>query len=572
MKFTKPLAAAVMTGALLIPSFSAGAESSHKFEQKINLSKIAGYSTGATSEEGGVAEIIKYNPGNKKFYLINGKTQTIDIVSLKGLKANGEQQLSKETSIDVGKAVNSESFAYGDITSIDVNTEKKVVVAAVQEKDYTKAGKIVVMDYSGKILKTFDAGVQPDMVKMSKDGSSILTADEGEPRAGLEKGTDPEGSVTVVDYKTGKTKHMKFDNQKVIDKDVHIRNKEGGAAADLEPEYMALSDDGSKAYVTLQENNAIATVDVKKGKILSVKFLGYKDHSVKGNELDAAKDGKINMKNLPVLGSYMPDSISQVKIDGTSYLITGNEGDATEWEEFENVKDFKDVKDDISLDSKLFKGMSKKEAKEKLEEMKKNPAYDKLEVLTDRGNDAIYTLGGRSFSIWKADTMELVYDSGSDFEKVTAERFPANFNGSNDDIELDKRSVKKGPEPEDVKIGKADGKVYAFVGLERIGGIMTYDISKPKKATFANYLNTRSFEDDIAGDVSPEGLDFIPAETSPTKRPLVLAGHEVSGTVAVNQLNGVKEKHKKNKEEADTKESSMFAGIEKLMKDVFAGK
>ena len=169
--------------------------------------------------------------------------------------------------------------------------------------------------------------------------------------------------------------------------------------------------------------------------------------------------------------------------------------------------------------------------------MKNDPAYEKLEVLTDMGNDAVYTLGGRSFSIWKADTMELVYDSGSDFEKITAEAYPEYFNWSNDDDAMDKRSAKKGPEPEDVKIGTIGDKVYAFIGLERIGGIMAYDITNPSDVKFANYLNTRDFSQKIAGDVSPEGLEFIPAQMSPTLRPLVLSGNEVSGTVAVNQIN-----------------------------------
>nr|WP_194201631.1 choice-of-anchor I family protein [Metabacillus mangrovi] len=536
---------------MLVPSIQTSAAQTGK---KIDLSKIAGYSTGSQDEEGGVAEIIKYNKDNKKFYLINGKTQTIDIVSLSELKKGKNQELKKETSINIAEAVNSDSFTYGDVTSIDVNTRKKVIVAAVQEKDYSKPGKIVATDYSGKVLKTFKTGVQPDMIKMSADGNSILTADEGEPREGLEKGTDPEGSVTIVDVKTGAVKKVRFNNASVIDRDVHIRNKEGGALKDLEPEYMALSADGSKAYVTLQENNAIATVDVKSGKLVSVKSLEYKDHSVKGNELDAANDGKINLESLPVLGAYMPDSITSYTVKGTDYLVTANEGDATEWEEFENVKDFKDVKNKITIGSSLFKGMSPEQAQKKLEEMKKNPAYDKLEVLTDRGNDAIYTLGGRSFSIWKADTMELVYDSGSDFEKITAEQYPDFFNWSNDDDKMDKRSAKKGPEPEDVKVGEVNGKPYAFIGLERIGGIMSYDLSNPKEARFADYLNTRSFEDKIAGDVSPEGLDFVPAAESPTKRPLVLAGHEVSGTVAVNQVDSFK----KQKHEREERRGLMF--------------
>ncbi|WP_053364550.1 choice-of-anchor I family protein [Bacillus sp. FJAT-27251] len=509
----------------------------------MDVKKIAGYSMGMKSEDGGIAEIVKYNADNKKFYAINGAGQTIDIVSLKDLKktTNGEQQLQKEKSINIADAVNTGQFTYGDVTSIDIDTSRNVVVAAVQEADYTKNGKIVEMNYEGKILKTYEAGVQPDMVKLTDNGKYILSADEGEPRSGLEQ-EDPEGSVTIVEVKTGKVTKVKFNDESVIDDDVHIRNNgtKADAVKDFEPEYIAVSKDGKKAYVTLQENNAIATIDIKAGKVLSVKSLGYKDHSITGNELDAARDGKIELERLPILGAYMPDSVAYVNIRGVDYLVTANEGDATEWPEddstFINVANFKDVKDTIELDPSLFKGMTTAEAQASFEKMQNSAGYQKLEVLTDRGNDAIYTLGGRSFSIWKADTMELVYDSGSDFETITSERFPEVFNWSNDDDEFEKRSTKKGPEPEDVKIGRIGKDIYAFVGLERIGGVMTYNITNPEKAQFANYFNSRDFSQAIAGDVSPEGLEFIDAASSPTKKPLVLVGNEVSGTVSVNEI------------------------------------
>ena len=508
----------------------------------IDVKKIAGYSIGLTNEDGGIAEIVKYNSDNQKFYVINGYGQTIDIVSLKKLNSSKKEHvLKKQKSINIAKAVNTDTFTYGDLTSIDINTSKDMIAAAVQDADYTKNGKIVVMNYNGKILKTYDAGVQPDMVKITADGKYILTANEAEARGGLNL-EDPEGSVTIVEVKTGKATQVKFNDENVIENDVHIRKNgtKADAVKDFEPEYIAVSDDGKKAFVTLQENNAIATVDIEAGKVLSVKSLGYKDHSLAGNELDAAKNGKIEIERLPILGAYMPDSVAYVNISGVDYLVTANEGDATEWPEedptFINVANFKDVKDTITLNTDHFKGMTAEEVQAAFDKMKTSGDYNKLEVLTDRGNDAIYTLGGRSFSIWKADTMELVYDSGSDFETITAQRFPDVFNWSNDDTEFEKRSTKKGPEPEDVKIGMVGGQIYAFVGLERIGGVMTYNISNPKDAKFANYINSRDFSQAIAGDVSPEGIEFIGSESSPTGRPLVLVGNEVSGTVSVNEL------------------------------------
>lgn len=507
------------------------------FSDTIDVKKIASYSTGLTDKDGGVAEIVKYNPDNQKFYVINGKLQTIDIVDLSSLKTNTHQDLSKEKSINIAELLNSNTFQYGDLTSIDINTENQIIAAAVQDVDYTKNGRIVILDYDGNILHTFEAGVQPDNVVISKDGNHILSANEAEPRMGLENGADPEGSVTIVNYETKQAKTVLFDNTSVIDSDVHIRNNGSLADAvhDLEPEYISLTEDGKTAFVSLQENNAIAKINVETGKVISVKSLGFKDHSLPGNGLDAARNDKIEIESLPILGVYMPDSIDVIEKDGMTYLLTANEGDATEWEEFVNVKDFKKIKDSIQLDPSLFKGFTQQEAEAAFERMKSSGDYDKLEVLTDRGNDAIYTLGGRSFSIWNADTMELVFDSGSEFEEITAERYPDYFNWSNDDDVFEKRSAKKGPEPEDVKVGMIGNELYAFIGLERISGVMTYNITNPSNATFANYTNTRDFSQTISGDVAPEGLAFIQAENSPTNKPLLLVGNEVSGTVAVNE-------------------------------------
>lgn len=533
-KKLKGISTLSLTGLMLFSAYP----SITSAESSTEVKKIAHYSTGLTDEDGGVAEIVQYNKDNEKFYVINGKAQTIDVVDLSGLYSSEVQDLQKEKSINIADAVNTDSFQYGDLTSIDINTDKKIIAAAVQDADYTKNGRIVIMDYEGGVLETFEAGIQPDMVKISDDGSYILTADEAEPRQGLENGVDPEGSVTIVHYETKKVQTVKFNDTSVIDQDVHIRN--GGTIADavhdLEPEYLALNKDASKAYVTLQENNAVASIDVKTGKLLSVKSLGYKDHSLEGNGLDAARNDKIEIKQLPILGAYMPDSITQTEIGGIEYLITANEGDATEWEEFVNIEDFGKVKDTITLDTSLFKGFTKEQTEAAFQEMKDSGDYDKLEVLTDRGTDAVYTLGGRSFSIWKADTMELVYDSGSDFEDITAAQLPDVFNWSNDDDAFEKRSAKKGPEPEDVKVGQIGNELFAFVGLERIGGFMTYNISNPAAPIFANYLNTRDFSSAISGDVGPEGLEFISAEESPTGRPLVLVGNEVSGTVSINEF------------------------------------
>ncbi|MCD9022924.1 choice-of-anchor I family protein [Cohnella silvisoli] len=515
----------------------------------LNVSKIGSYSVGSTNADGGVAEIVKYNKDNGKFYLVvgSGTPPTLDVVTL-----SANLNMTKEKSIYVKTLSESGGgFAYGDLTSVDINTTTKRIYTSIQEADYTKAGKILVMDYDGNLITTYAAGIQPDMIKTTSDGRYILTADEGEPRGGSGSGiVDPEGSITIVDTINQSVSRAKFNNEAVIDNDVHIRGASGpdgkitgsgskaDALFDFEPEYIALSADNTKAYVSLQENNAVATVDIASKTITSVKSLGFKDFNDPKNVLDLIKEStpKIKLENVPFKGLYMPDGIAAHSIGGKTYLFTANEGDATEWPVIKpltrtSTTTIKDIKGSLTLNS---------EAEVFLRD--KGTTYDKVEVLNDMGKDSIYMYGGRSFSIWDADTLTQVYDSGSDFERITALRLPAYFNAGHNNKDLDSRSGKKGPEPEDIKTGKVGNKTFAFVGLERIGGVMTYDVSNPAAPTFANYTNTRDFTvtDVLNTDTGPEGLEFIPAADSPTGLPLLLVAYEVGGRVAVLQLNVTK--------------------------------
>lgn len=496
----------------------------------LQISKIAGYSVGTTNKDGGVAEIVRFNRDNGKFYLVNGSTTppSIDIVPL-----TGDGTLIKETSIDVKALAETGGFQFGDLTSLDINSATGTIAAAVQEAAYDKNGRILLLDYDGNFLQSYEAGVQPDMVKYTSDGRYILTADEGEPR---EEGVDPEGSVTVVDTQEGTVTHVKFNDPSVIDDLVHIRGAsdakgkitgsgdKADAVHDLEPEYIALSADELTAYVSLQENNAVAIIDIPSGKVVGVHGLGYKDLNDPRNALDLVNDGAIKLENVPFYGMYMPDGIASYTVDGQTYLLTANEGDVTEWPGRENGSKISKLVD-LNPNSEAALFLQGKEA-----------VYGKTEVAGDMGNDGGYLYGGRSFSVWNAGDLTQVYDSGNDFERITGERLPDYFNVSNSKVEKDDRSAKKGPEPEYVAVGEVGSKVFAFIGLERIGGVMTYEITDPEHPVFVNYSNTRDFAAGLNTDSGPEGLEFIPASDSPTGRPLLLVANEVGGTVAVLEL------------------------------------
>lgn len=502
------------------------------------MTKIGEYRVGMASEDGGVAEIVKYNRDNERFYVVNGSAvpPSLDIVELKA----GEMQLERK--VDAKLLAESESgFAFGDLTSVDVNTAAKRVFVAVQAAGANDAGRVLELDYDGKLVRAYPAGKQPDMVKSTPDSRFVLTADEGEPRGGA-GAPDPEGSVTIIDRSTGLSRQIGFGDESILDGGVHLRGAVDGngqivgkgpkskAVTDLEPEYIALSADGRTAYVTLQENNAVAELDIAAGRFTAVRGLGLKDLSLPANALDLdGKDKQYKPVTADAYGVYMPDGIASFQAGGRLYLATANEGDATEWPGMTTASKVKSLKDKLAPGSAAaaFFGATK--------------AYDDVEAMSDWGSDAIYLYGGRSFSIWDAADLKQVYDSGSAFEAITAERLPDVFNASNTNKKIDSRSTKKGPEPEDVRVGQVGERTLAFTGLERIGGVMAYDVTSPAAARFVSYVNTRDFgesggENAMNTDSAPEGLEFIAAADSPTGQPLLLVAHEVSGTVALLQL------------------------------------
>ena len=492
-------------------------------EAAVRITKTAGYNSGIVNKDGGSAEIIQYNSDTQMYYVVNGTSGTLDIVpraesAEKGIKFNLKDMIEAQV----------EDFTYGDMTSVAISTEKDLVAAAVQAEGTNDPGLIVLMDYHQNIKAIIEAGVQPDMVTFTKDGNKVLSANEGEPRDGYGEGTvDPMGTITVADlshvtdsdtgFDTISVQKITFENwdekrEELIAAGVIIK-KNTDPSVDFEPEYIAVNDEGTKAYVALQEANAIAAIDLTKNEVVSVKSLGFKDHSLEENALDyLKKDEAINIQTADYYGIYMPDGISIYEVNGTEYLVTANEGDSREWGDYLN-----------EIEEKVGQSKSKVVFFD-------TSGYDGLDA------DKKYLFGARSFAIYNAETMEQIYESGSDFETITAQNLPDYFNCSNDDKSLDDRSGKKGPEPESVVVGEISGKTYAFIGVERIGGIMVYDITDPANSSFVNYINSRDFSDNIAGDVSPEGLCFVSASQSLSGKAELLAAHEVSGTVAIYEM------------------------------------
>ncbi|WP_243398230.1 choice-of-anchor I family protein [Deinococcus koreensis] len=301
---------------------------------------------------------------------------------------------------------------------------------------------------------------------------------------------------------------------------------------DAEPEYIAVSPDSRRADVTLQESNAVATLDLALGRVTAIRPLGLKDHRLAGNTLDASdRDGKINLQTWPVQGAYMPDAIAHISVGGRSYLLTANEGDSRDY----GAAFSDEVRvGALTLDPAAFPDAAALKAAAALGRL----TVSSVDADTDGDGDAdrLVAFGARSLSVWDAD-LGRVADTGDLIERKMAELTPATFNSDGTASTFDTRSDNKGPEPEGVASGVVGGKTLAFVGLERTGGIVVLDVSAPANPVFVDYAHqitpAAAPESGLAGDLAPEGLLFIPAADSPSGKALLVASHEVSGSVTL---------------------------------------
>jgi predicted extracellular nuclease/2',3'-cyclic-nucleotide 2'-phosphodiesterase (5'-nucleotidase family) len=709
----------------------------------IELNPIGTFETGVFDE--GAAEIVSYDAATERLFVINSDAVTVDILDVSD--PTNPTRISQIDATEFGDGANSVAVNNG------------LVAVAIEGEAIDANGQVVLLDTDGNVLNSVDVGILPDMVTFSPDGTKVLTANEAEPNEDYT--VDPEGSVSIIDISGGVENLTQDDvtdagftafndQQEALEESgVRIFGPNATVAQDLEPEYITVTPDNNFAYVSLQENNALGVIDLREtvdgeanedfAAVVDILPLGFKDHSQESNQIDASDEDGINFQTIPSLGMLQPDAIDSFEVDGETFIITANEGDAREYEgdpgfieevglddlafnatpitatlsgdqevpdvtteatgtatmsfnpsltafdyevtvsgldfgEFldgtpqtpndegddvtqmhihneargENgpvifgvinpaqdeddveftlndddsvtisgtwdlsdeeannqgdldLEDFADAISDTDFESDTdfywnihteefpageIRGQLERGAQQSFLDLNddNNPdaltdavngeetlndllAEDRLGELDftsatgDSDGDGLieqlYNYGGRSFSIFD-QSGNLLFDSGDDFEQITAEQLPDDFNANNDENgSFDSRSDDKGPEPEAVATGVINGTPYAFIGLERVGGIMAYDISNPSEPEFVQYLNNRNFRDENGdpipvqldddsvnpgvGDLGPEGFDFIPAEDSPSGNPLLAVGNEVSGTTTIYDVAQVDE-------------------------------
>lgn len=509
-------------------------------QDQLNITHKGRYTSGADFGNGGT-EIVKYNPKNGYAYSVNGDKEALDIIDVKHPGKDGAINLVKRIYLQ------DNGIEAGDLTSVTVHPSGDYVAVSAPAVDKTKPGHVVFYGSNGDYINNVTVGSLPDMVTFSKDSKYLLVANEEEPSDDYT--VNPPGSVSVIDV-TGGPANVTANNVRTA---MFTKEHQEGIRAlgpnaedaylNIEPEYIAVDSQSKYAYVILQEVSAIAKVDIVKGQIVQVKGLPYKDHSLAQNAMDVSdEDGKSELRRVPVLGLLQPDGIDTYDYNGETYLLIANEGDSQDYEGYSEEKRVKKLKDDIQLDARYYQGYTQAE----LDDMVENGLFDdeqlgRLKVTTshafkdaDGKYNALVSYGGRSFSILRASDLEMIYDSGSDIEQrvldLLPERFNANYEAA-DDIKVDDRSDDKGPEAENVVVGKVGSHSYAFVGLERVGGIMIYDITNPNEPYFVKYLY-----DPDNKDISPEGITFESAEESPNGKPMLITSFELSGTTSAWEL------------------------------------
>ena len=521
-----------------------------------DISVLGSYGAGAFDKS--AAEIVAFHADSRRILTVNALSGKIDVLDAS----------DPATPTKVGEVSGGENTT---INSVAVRRDG-LAVATVEPENKTDNGELIFFDASadklGAVLGRVAVGALPDMVTITPDGAYALVANEGEPAE--DYSYDPEGSVSVVTLPSDvaappqdavQTADFNVFEGSLAEKGVHIFGQVGDSkteAQNLEPEYIAVS--GGKAYVTLQENNAIAVVDIAAATVEDVWPLGYTDRREVPMDY-SDKDEKIDIRKAPVKGILQPDSIAAYEVNGNTYLVLANEGDARDWEAYsEEVRISKLGSKKLPPLCDGYAGMNA----EQIQEFQKDENAGRLKITTAFGlNDDgtcyedLYTFGGRSFSIFTGDGQR-VFDSGAQFEEITAELLPEHFNASHTDNELDSRSDDKGPEPEGVTVGEINGRTYAFIGFERLGGVMVYDITDPEHPAYQAYINNRDFSvnmeelaedgDDAVqeglrkvGDLGAEGLAFVPAKDSPNDHNLLIVGNEVSGTTTVFQVDSLVE-------------------------------
>lgn len=483
--FKQTLLAALMTAVFAAPALAA--------ESSVGFTKLW---THAHTHANQTAEIPAFDP-------LTNTVWVAGVVGVDVLDGNTGDLLDH---IDV--------TPYGYINSVTIRNGLAALAiehfSSKTEGDRREPGKVLFVDTRSRTLSSGNnpvaVGALPDMLTFSHDGRYLLVANEGTPNKTADQAyiqPDPAGSVSIIDVAARSViATPKLEGVPIAGTHLRTPDKVG---MDYEPEYIAVSPDNQKAYVTLQEANGVAVLDLRTLQFTLIIGLGLKDFALADNgfglsnyidptdrDYISGSSGptRTELRALPVKGLYQPDAIASFHYRGKTYLAMANEGDIRE-DEVDKAR------------ASAISGTP--------DELKR------LNIsLTDSTPGNLVTFGGRSFSI-RDEAGNLVYDSGNILDAEAIAR------GIYDDA----RSDDKGVEPEGIALHVLADRTYAFVGLERTtkSAIAIFDITHPHATRLVDMIVT-------GGDVAPEGLIAYEERG----QHFLAVANEVSNTTTVYRL------------------------------------
>ncbi|XP_052059664.1 uncharacterized protein LOC127700287 [Mytilus californianus] len=534
------------------------------FNDKVTLEKLCtlylphSYDTDGTplyKYSSGAIEQTTYDPDNHIVYAVGGNI--LHVIDVKNVTSPKIVYHMEVDNVDLTDIEYCGGYIFVSMDNLLFKEEGRVVIY----RNFSTS-ELMIEKYN------ITVGSLPDMVYPSKDCNTILVAVEAEAYQDDGKIVDPEGGVGIIKIENDEATYKKLDFKEFNSKWSELESKglrfvhrvnNNNFSNDVEPECISYNKDYSKAYICLQENNAIAIVDIATETIEDILPLGFKSWGELMMD-PSDKDG-IHLRSWPIYGMYQPDSIHVINVAGNEYLVTSNEGDSKDYSDWGGFNEEERVRDIIlSENSTIVKWA----ADHKLSTTLQNDnmlGRLKITNMNGRNNagtyDELYAFGGRGFSIRKLETMELVYDSGDQFEKLHQEYMPLLFNNNAENgtktvnQTFDTRSGDKGPESESLSVAHIGNAVLLFIGNERPGSILIYkiigDASKPEFQSIWNGVQETDnkweelYDRRMLSEIDPEDIRYIPADHSPNKQHILTAAGTVSGTFSMFAIKGINE-------------------------------
>ncbi|XP_078681785.1 mesenchyme-specific cell surface glycoprotein-like [Branchiostoma floridae x Branchiostoma belcheri] len=517
----------------------------------------------------GAAEQVGYDAINKKVYSVGqpGLLNVIDVSDPHSISLLHHQELPQ-----AGLAAYTDVEYCGGFVALSREHEHKGLPGHVLIYEAYRGTGDMRQVYQARV------GGSPDMLLFTRDCRKLIVANEGKDGGdGNGNFLNPEGSLTIIDFssddlpnsdhiQTRTVNFRKFDERQdeyaargvrwvYRGEEIGIPNR---LSEELEPEYVTLSKDETKAYVGLQENNAVIVVDLVTATAEELYPLGAKYWGDSG--LDPSdKDGGIHIAAWPIYGLYQPDTVKYVSAGGRELLITSNEGNtraltvngidiSDEW----RGTDFVENDALASSVSPMLRDALRDETKLGVLRFSN---YDGKSASDPTKYEAFYAFGGRGFSVWDAKNLTQIWDSGDQVERAHAMYYPSIFNSEfeedfphdHPEDTMDETSKKKGPQSESLAVGEAFGKTVIVLGNERTSTLMLYALDTHNPHAFPEFQSIyrhgrwdrrwdSAYDDREVGDIDPEDIKFIPHEDSPDGHPMLLVAGSLSGTVTLYRV------------------------------------